>query len=81
MLYYKIVYLEYYVYMKPLTQNIRATFDYTILDTYQAGLQLFGNEVKSVKLGHASLKGSYITIENNELFLAHCYIPHYQNLQ
>ncbi len=79
MLYCYTVNLDYYIYMKPLAQNIRATFDYTIIDTYQAGLQLFGNEVKSVKLGHSSLKGAYITIENNELFLIHCHIPHYQN--
>lgn len=65
--------------MKILTNNIRSGFDYIILDTYQAGLQLLGNEVKSVKLGHASLKGSYITIQNNELFLINCNIPHYQN--
>ncbi|MGA1047781.1 MAG: SsrA-binding protein SmpB [Minisyncoccia bacterium] len=65
--------------MKILTNNIRASFDYTILDTYQAGLQLLGNEVKSVKLGRASLKGAYITIKNDELFLINCNIPHYQN--
>ena len=65
--------------MKILTNNIRASFDYTILETYQAGLQLLGNEVKSVKLSRASLKGSYITIKDNELFLINCNIPHYQN--
>jgi SsrA-binding protein len=65
--------------MKVLTNNIKASFDYTILETYQAGLQLLGNEVKSVKLGRASLKGSYITIRDNELFLINCNIPHYQN--
>jgi SsrA-binding protein len=65
--------------MKVLTNNIKASFDYSILETYQAGLQLLGNEVKSVKLGRASLKGSYITIRDNELFLINCNIPHYQN--
>jgi SsrA-binding protein len=65
--------------MKILTNNIRASFDYTIFDTYQAGLQLLGNEVKSVKLGRASLKGAYITIKDDELFLINCNIPHYQN--
>lgn len=65
--------------MKVLTNNIKASFDYTILDTYQAGLQLLGNEVKSAKLGRASLKGSYITIRDNELFLINCNIPYYQN--
>lgn len=65
--------------MKTLSNNTRASFDYTVLDTYNAGLQLLGNEVKSVKLGHASLKGAYITIKDNELFLINCNIPHYQN--
>jgi SsrA-binding protein len=65
--------------MKILTNNIRASFDYTILETYQAGLQLLGNEVKSVKLSRASLKGAYITIKDDELFLINCNIPHYQN--
>lgn len=65
--------------MKILTNNIRASFDYTILETYQAGLQLIGNEVKSVKLSRASLKGAYITIKDGELFLINCNIPHYQN--
>jgi SsrA-binding protein len=65
--------------MKILTNNIRASFDYTILETYQAGIQLLGNEVKSVKLSRASLKGSYINIKNDELFLINCNIPHYQN--
>jgi SsrA-binding protein len=65
--------------MKVLTNNIRASFDYTILETYQAGIKLLGNEVKSVKLGRASLKGAYITVRENELFLINCNIPHYQN--
>lgn len=65
--------------MKTLNNNIRATFDYVIIETHQAGLQLLGNEVKSVKLGHASLKGAYITIKNDELFIINCNIPHYQN--
>lgn len=65
--------------MKVLANNIRASFDYTILETYQAGIKLLGNEVKSVKLGRASLKGAYITIKENELFLINCNIPHYQN--
>ena len=65
--------------MKVLTNNIRASFDYTILETYQAGIKLLGNEVKSVKLGRASLKGAYITVKENELFLINCNIPHYQN--
>ena len=43
--------------MKPI-RNKRAHFDYEILETYEAGIELKGYEVKSIKLGHISLKGS-----------------------
>jgi len=41
--------------------NKQATFDYEILDKYEAGLVLFGYEVKAVRAGNVNLKGSYIT--------------------
>lgn len=48
--------------MKILATNKRARFDYDILETFEAGLELAGAEVKSVKAGHVSLKGAYATI-------------------
>ena len=63
--------------MKSLAINKRASHDYTLLDRYEAGLVLSGQEVKSVKTGHLSLKGSFVTVKENELFLTNAFIPPY----
>lgn len=55
--------------MSVLALNKKARFDYEILETFEAGLVLFGHEVKAARSGHVSLKGSYISIRNNELYL------------
>ncbi|MDD3793194.1 MAG: SsrA-binding protein SmpB [Candidatus Gracilibacteria bacterium] len=52
-----------------ITKNKKAYFDYEILDTYEAGLELRGYEVKSIRSGHVNLKGSYIVVVNSELFV------------
>jgi len=49
--------------MKILAQNKRAKFDYEILETFEAGIELLGFEVKSVKAGQVNLKGSYVVIQ------------------
>jgi SsrA-binding protein len=69
--------------MKTLAINKRAKHDYTILKTYEAGLVLLGHEVKSIKTGHISLKGSYITIKQkkdkaSEAYLFNAHIPLYK---
>jgi len=48
------------------------------LETYEAGLALYGFEVKAIKTGHISLKGSFVTLKNKELFLTNALIPPYQ---
>lgn len=58
--------------------NKKASFNYEILETYEAGLQLLGHEVKSLRLGHASIGESFIINQDNELFLVKAYIPPYQ---
>lgn len=63
---------------KTLAINKRATFDYELLDTYEAGLKLTGQEVKSAKLGHISLKGAFVTIHENEAYLTNCHISKYK---
>jgi SsrA-binding protein len=57
--------------------NKRAGFDYALGERHEAGLVLTGNEVKSVKTGHASLKGSFVTVKGNELYLTNAFIPRY----
>ncbi len=63
--------------MPNLAVNKRATFDYEILDRYEAGLVLTGQEVKSVKTGHISLKGAFVTVRGEELYLTNAMIPPY----
>lgn len=63
--------------MKTLAINKRASYDYELQDRYEAGLVLAGQEVKSVKTGHLSLKGSYVTVKGNDLHLTNAFIPPY----
>ncbi len=58
--------------------NSRAGFDYEILETLEAGVVLFGHEVKSVKTGKASIKGSYVKILDGEPFLIGAILAPYQ---
>jgi SsrA-binding protein len=64
--------------MKTLSVNRRAKYDYEILETYEAGLVLKGFEVKAIKTGKASLKGSFVKIKNNEAWLLNAHISPYQ---
>ena len=54
--------------------NKRANYDYKISDKYEAGLVLRGFEVKAVKSGQISLKGSFVTVRGTELFLTNAHI-------
>lgn len=58
--------------------NPKAGFDYEILETIEAGIVLEGHEVKSIKTGKASIKGSYVKIYNEEPFLVGATISPYQ---
>lgn len=63
--------------MSTLATNKRAHFDYELQDKYEAGLVLTGAEVKSVKKGHISLKGSFVTMHDGELYLTNANISPY----
>ena len=63
--------------MATLAFNRRANFDYELSDHFEAGLVLSGAEVKSVKNGHISLKGSFVTMHEGELFLTNANISPY----
>jgi SsrA-binding protein len=71
-------------FMPSLAYNKRANFDYDIQETYEAGLVLLGYEVKSIKTGHVSLKGSYVTFRKvrgknlPEAYLINAHIPLYK---
>ncbi len=64
--------------MPVITANKRAYFDYQILETYEAGIELEGFEVKSIKTGRINLAGSYAVIRNNQVWLLNVDIPPYQ---
>ncbi len=49
--------------------NRRASFDYTLEDQFIVGIALNGREVKNLRLGHGNLRGAYITIKDNELYI------------
>src|ERR1700709_2050096 len=59
-------------------QNRRARYDYTIKDTVEAGMVLSGPEVKSLRLGRATLNEAYAGERDGEVWLFNCYIPEYQ---
>lgn len=63
---------------KILLKNKRASFDYEVLERFEAGLSLFGHEVKSVKNGHGHFTGSYINISNGEAWLHHFHIAPFE---
>lgn len=65
--------------MKTLAVNKRAKFDYQLLEEFEAGLVLQGQEVKSVKTGHVSLKGAFVTSKGDELYLTNANIPFYEH--
>lgn len=61
-----------------ITTNKRAYFDYQILETFEAGIELFGFEAKAIKNGRINLAGSYAILRNNEMWLLNADIPAYQ---
>ncbi|NMC08920.1 SsrA-binding protein SmpB [Candidatus Microgenomates bacterium] len=58
--------------------NKKASFNYEILEKFEAGIILTGQEVKSVKSGRANLGDSYVKVINNELYLVNTDIPKYK---
>ena len=59
-------------------QNRKARYEFEILDTIVTGIQLFGSEVKSVRLGQASLSDSFAIIHHNEVWLENMQITPYE---
>ncbi len=61
-----------------LAENRKARFDYEMLETFEAGMELLGTEVKAVKTGRGNLTGCFAVIRGNEAFLLNANIPAYQ---
>jgi SsrA-binding protein len=60
-------------------RNKRARFEYHILDTYIAGIQLGGTEIKSIRNGKASILEAFCVIEHEEIFIRNMHIAEYEN--
>lgn len=65
--------------MKLVCNNPIANYQYFLLDKYEAGIVLTGDEIKSVRNGHVSIKESFAHIKNNEVWLKNAYIENYSN--
>ena len=62
-----------------IADNRKATFQYEIEDTFEAGIVLTGSEIKSIRQNKVNIRESYASAENGEIFLINCNIPRYQN--
>jgi SsrA-binding protein len=65
--------------IKLIADNKKARFDYSIEETYEAGLELRGSEVKSLRKGDVSLKDSYVVFANGEAYLQNAHISVYKS--
>lgn len=63
---------------KIIADNRKARHDYFVIETYEAGIELFGTEVKSLRRGTVNLKDSYCTIEEGQLFALGIHISPYE---
>lgn len=63
---------------KLLANNKKAYYDYFIEDKWEAGIELFGTEVKSIRMGKVSIKESYIKIEKGEVFVYNMHVSPYE---
>lgn len=64
--------------MKTIAQNKKAHHDYFIEETYEAGIELFGTEVKSIRQGRVNLKDSWCSIDKGEIFVNGMHISPYE---
>ena len=64
--------------LKTIADNRKARHDYFILESYEAGIELTGTEVKSIRDGGLNLQDSWISIDNGELFIKQMHISPYE---
>lgn len=61
-----------------IAQNKKAQHDYFVLETYEAGIELFGTEVKSIRKGRVNLKDSWCSIDGGEIFVNGMHVSPYE---
>lgn len=64
--------------MRLIAENRKARHDYAIEDTFEAGIELLGSEVKSLRKGDVNLKDSYVTMANGQAYLQNAHISIYK---
>lgn len=64
--------------MSVFSENRKVRYDYEILETFEAGIELFGFEVKSIRTGRVNLASSYVVIRGSQAWLLNVDIPPYQ---
>ncbi len=64
--------------MRVIAKNKKATFDYFIEETYEAGIVLKGTEIKSVRAGKVNIRDSYVRIKDGEAFIINMHIAKYK---
>ena len=65
-------------YKKVLSENRKAFFDYSIIETFQAGIALKGTEVKSIRMGRVNLKDSFARVDKGEIWLYNMHVSPYE---
>ena len=64
--------------LKTITENRKARHEYFVIESMEAGIELCGTEVKSLRAGTVNLKDSWCSIDNGELFIKGMHISHYE---
>jgi SsrA-binding protein len=64
--------------IKTITDNRKARHEYFVLETYEAGIELVGTEVKSIRLGCVNLKDSWCSIDKGEIFIRGMHVSPYE---
>lgn len=64
--------------MKIIATNRQASYNYTLLDKYEAGIVLLGSEIKSIRANNVTLKDSYVVIREGEAYLLNMHISQYK---
>ena len=63
---------------KTIAQNRKAYHDYFVLETYEAGIELFGTEIKSIRAGRVNLKDSFCSVDDGEMYAIGMHISPYE---
>lgn len=64
--------------MKVICTNKRATFEYFILEKYEAGIKLMGTEIKAIREGHCNINDAYVIMKNNRPWIVNMFIAKYE---